>query len=73
MTNSNAISLYERMGFTRTPEVNEHEDKTEVKYRLDFDSTIHGAVVLAVNEAIRRDDRRQYGVTYRVLGEPDSS
>jgi ribosomal protein S18 acetylase RimI-like enzyme len=71
-TNSTAVSLYERMGFAQTPEVNEHEDKTEVKYRLDFDSTIHGAVVLAVNEAIRRDDRRQYGVTYRVLGEPYS-
>jgi ribosomal protein S18 acetylase RimI-like enzyme len=71
-TNSTAVSLYERMGFAPTPEVNEHEDKTEVKYRLDFDSTIHGAVVLAVNEAIRRDDRRQYGVIYRVLGEPDS-
>jgi ribosomal protein S18 acetylase RimI-like enzyme len=72
VTNSNAISLYERMGFTPTPEVNESEDKIEVKYRLDFDSTIHGAVALAVNEASRRDDRRQYGVTYRVLGEPDS-
>lgn len=71
-TNSTAVSLYERMGFAPTPEVNEHEDKTEVKYRLDFDSPIHGAVVLAVNEAIRRDDRRQYGVIYRVLGEPDS-
>ena len=72
VTNSNAIDLYERMGFTPTPEVNESEHKTEVKYRLDFDSTIHGAVALAVNEAARRDDRRQYGVTYRVLGEPDS-
>lgn len=71
-TNSTAVSLYERMGFASTPEVNEHEDKTEVKYRMDFDSPIHGAVVLAVNEAIRRDDRRQYGVTYRVLGEPSS-
>lgn len=71
-TNSTAVSLYERMGFAPTPEVNQYEDKTEVKYRLDFDSPIHGAVVLAVNEAIRRDDRRQYGVTYRVLGEPDS-
>src|SRR5579863_8371361 len=71
-TNSTAVNLYERMGFAPTPEVNEHEDKTEVKYRLDFDSPIHGAVVLAVNEAVRRDDRRQHGVTYRVLGEPDS-
>lgn len=72
VTNLSAVSLYERMGFTRTSEVNEHEDKTEVKYRLDFDSAIYAAIVLAVNEAIRRDDRRQYGVTYRVLGEPDS-
>jgi ribosomal protein S18 acetylase RimI-like enzyme len=71
-TNSIAVGLYERMGFTRTPEENEHDGKTELKYRLDFDSPIHGAVALAVNEAIRRDDRRQYGVTYRVLGEPDS-
>jgi ribosomal protein S18 acetylase RimI-like enzyme len=71
-TNSTAVSLYERMGFAPTPEVNQYEDKTEVKYRLDFDSPIHGAVVLAVNEAIRRDDRRQYGVTYRVLGDSDS-
>jgi ribosomal protein S18 acetylase RimI-like enzyme len=72
VTNLNAIGLYERMGFTRTREANEREDKTEVKFRLDFDSAIYAAVVLAVNEAIRRDDRRQYGVTYRVLGEPDS-
>ncbi len=72
VTNSTAIGLYERMGFTQTPEANERNGKTELKYRLDFDSAIYAAIVLAVNEAIRRDDRRQYGVTYRVLGEPDS-
>lgn len=66
-SNSYAITLYERMGFVPTGEMNEGI-KTEIKYCLDFDCLIYGAVCLAVNEAARREDMRQYGVTYRVLG-----
>lgn len=52
----------------------EHEGiRTEIKYRLDFNHEVYAAVRLAVNEAARREDKRQYGVTYRVLGKKDSS
>ena len=71
-TNSAAISLYKRMGFKQTSEIHEG-DQTEVKYRLDFEFVVHAAVGLMVNEAARRYDQRQRGVTYRVLGDPDSS
>lgn len=71
-TNSSAISLYRHMGFVRMPE--EHKGiRTQIKYRLDFDCEVYAAVGLAVNEAVRRQDQRQYGVTYRVLGEKDSA
>jgi ribosomal protein S18 acetylase RimI-like enzyme len=64
--NSSAIRLYEHIGFKRTPEMNMGV-RTEIKYRLDFDSVIHTTVRSAVND----DARRQYGVTYRILGERD--
>lgn len=70
-TNSTAIGLYEHMGFIRTPEQNEGV-RTEIKYRLDFDSIVHAAVRSAVNDAARRQDKHQYEVTYRILGEKDS-
>ncbi len=70
-TNDPAIRLYEHMGFVLTPERNEGI-RTEIKYRLDFDSVVHAAVGWAVNDATRREDWRQYGVTYRLLGEQDS-
>jgi ribosomal protein S18 acetylase RimI-like enzyme len=67
-TNSSAISLYEQMGFKWTPEMNKGV-RTEIKYRLDFDSATHTTVRSAVND----DAHRQYGVTYRILGERDSA
>lgn len=72
VTNESAIKFYERMGFVLTSERNEGV-KTEIKYRLDLDSVVNAAVYLAVNDATRRADRRQYGVTYRILGEQDTA
>jgi len=69
-TNSSAIRLYEQMGFKRTAEKIEG-DRTEIKYRLDFDSDVDATVDLTENEADRRQDKRRFGVTYRVLGEDD--
>ncbi len=67
-TNSAAIRMYERLGFVQTPESNEGV-KTEIKYRLDPGSVAHPAVRSPVDEAARRrQDKHQYGVTYRILG-----
>ena len=72
-TNSSAISLYEHMGFVLAPPKEKHESiKPEIRYRLDFNGEVHAAVPLAVNKASRREDQRQYAVTYRVLGSADS-
>ena len=71
-TNASAIRLYEHIGFVRTPERNAGI-RTEIKYRLDVNPGVHAVIGPAVNEAIRRQDKRQYGVTYRVLGAPDSA
>lgn len=68
-TNSAAIRLYEHMGFVETQEVNEGV-KTEIKYRLDLDSVVHSALHSA-DEAVRRQDKHRYGVTYRILGGAD--
>ena len=70
-TNSSAIRLYEDMGFVRTPDANKGI-RTEIKYHLDFGREVYAAVHLAVNDTARRHDERQYGVTYRTLGEKDS-
>ncbi len=71
-TNSSAIRLYEDMGFARMPETNKGI-RTEIKYRLNFDREVYVAVHLAVNDAARRHDERQHGVTYRILGDKDSA
>lgn len=70
--NSSAIRLYEDMGFVRTPDTN-RGIRTEIKYHLNIDREVHAAVHLAVNDAARRQDERQYGVTYRILGGKDSA
>jgi ribosomal protein S18 acetylase RimI-like enzyme len=67
-----AIRLYEHMGFVETRERNEGA-RTEIKYCLDLGSVVHSAVRSAVEEAARRQDKRQYGVTYRILGGLDSA
>jgi len=69
--NHHAIRLYERMGFEYTTVQQRHAPAgmTELMYRLSFGSAEMKAAETAVNEAARRHDRRQYGVTYRVLGE----
>jgi len=72
-TNSSAIRLYEHMGFVLAPKENHESIRPEIRYRLDFNSEVHAAVRLVVNEASRRgEDQRQYAVTYRVLGSTDS-
>ena len=69
-TNSAAIKMYEHIGFLPTPESKllrrrgHSRAEVEVKYRLHFDAAVHTA-----HEDARRQDRRLYGVTYRVLGE----
>lgn len=70
--NTSAIRLYEHIGFAQTPERNAGI-RTEIKYRLDFNPKVRTVICLAVNEAVRRQDKRQYGVTYRVLGASDSA
>jgi GNAT superfamily N-acetyltransferase len=69
--NSSAINLYDRMGFkyTGTKQRQERIGGIEAKYRLLFDSAVTIATDLVVNEAARRQDLREYGVRYRVLGE----
>jgi ribosomal protein S18 acetylase RimI-like enzyme len=71
-TNSSAIRLYKHMGFVSTGEENKGF-RPEIKYRLDFDDQVYLAVRLAVNDAARRLDKQQYEVTYRVLGNKDST
>jgi ribosomal protein S18 acetylase RimI-like enzyme len=69
-TNHRAIRLYERMGFSDTLLRNKDTrgDRTELKYQLAFDTVVMKATEKAVNEAVRRADWRQFGVTYRILG-----
>jgi ribosomal protein S18 acetylase RimI-like enzyme len=67
--NSPAIKMYEHMGFLPreskpVERIGHSEDEVEVKYYLNFDVVVHTA-----DEAARRQDRRRYGVTYRILGE----
>jgi ribosomal protein S18 acetylase RimI-like enzyme len=68
--NDRAIRLYERMGFKDTNLRNVDADGgwTELKYQLAFDTVVMKATEKAVNEAARREDLRQSGVTYRILG-----
>ncbi len=70
VTNTSAMRLYEHIGFVRTPERNVGA-RTEVKYRLDFNPEVHTAIGLAVNGAQRHDPLHR-GVTYRLLGQPES-
>jgi ribosomal protein S18 acetylase RimI-like enzyme len=70
-TNVSAMRLYEHIGFVRTPEKNVGA-RTEIKYRLDFNPEVHTTIGLAANGA-QRHDQLHRGVTYRLLGQPDSS
>jgi ribosomal protein S18 acetylase RimI-like enzyme len=69
-TNDSAMMLYEHIGFIRTPERNVGA-RTEIKYRLDFNPEVHTTIGLAANGA-QRHDQLHCGVTYRLLGQPDS-
>ena len=69
-TNASAMRLYEHIGFIRTPERNVGA-RTEIKYRLDFNPEVHTTIGLAANGA-QRHDQLHRGVTYRLLGQPDS-
>lgn len=70
--NSPAISLYKRMDFVQTHEMNEGF-KTEIKYRLPVSPETWTAIYRTVGEAARLTDKEEYGVTYRALGGGDSS
>jgi ribosomal protein S18 acetylase RimI-like enzyme len=69
--NRPAIRLYERMNFVYTQVKNEdiRDGRTELKYRLAFDTVVVQATETVVNKARRREDRRLLDVRYRVLGE----
>jgi ribosomal protein S18 acetylase RimI-like enzyme len=69
-TNASAMRLYEHIGFIRTPERNVGA-RTEIKYRLDFNPEVHTTIGLTANGA-QRHDQLHRGVTYRLLGQPDS-
>ena len=69
-TNYSAMRLYEHIGFIRTPESNVGA-RTEIKYRLDFNPEVHTTIGLAAN-GTQRHDQLHRGVTYRLLGQPDS-
>jgi len=68
--NHRAIRLYERMGFKDTGQrnVDTRGGRTELQYQLAFDTAVVKATGKAVNKAARREDLRQFGVTYRTLG-----
>lgn len=69
--NRRAIQLYKRMGFAYTQEKQAVRDgRTELRfqYRLASDNVVVKATRTAVNEAARRADLRQFGVSYRILG-----
>lgn len=65
-----AKRMFEHMGFWATKESKRLEGsdhstgEVEVQYCLDFAATVH-----KTDEVSRQQDRRLYGVTYRVLGE----
>ena len=69
-TNASAMRLYEHIGFIRTPERHVGA-RTEVKYRLDFNPEVHTTIGLVANGA-QRHDQFHCGVTYRLLGQPES-
>jgi len=71
-TNLPAISLYEHIGFVRTPERNEGI-KTEIKYRLDLGSVVDSAVRSVVDEVACRQDKQSRRVNYRILGGMNSA
>jgi len=70
VTNDPAMRLYEHIGFVPTQEMNVG-DRTEIKYRLDFDPELHTTIGLFARGA-RRPDLLYRGVTYRVLGQSES-
>jgi ribosomal protein S18 acetylase RimI-like enzyme len=68
--NQPAIHLYQRMKFVNTG-IRQRCNlvgRTEIKYRLTLDTAVVKATEKAVNEAARRKDLDDFGVTYRVLG-----
>ena len=68
--NQSAIRLYQRMKFVATG-VSQRCNlvgRTEIKYRLTLDTAVARATEKAVNEAARRKDLDDFGMTYRVLG-----
>jgi ribosomal protein S18 acetylase RimI-like enzyme len=75
-SNENAIQLYKRMGFKRTGCEHTLSNGTiELRYEyvLPNPSSKKAARRLRANAVGRAGDRRQYGITYRVLGRTSGS
>lgn len=71
-TNSSAIRLYKRMDFEVTND--RHDDpRPEIKYRLDVNHETYPDSWQAADEALLGVGKEKDGVTYRVLGEADST
>lgn len=70
-TNSSAIKLYKHMRFAKTRQQN-HGIRTEIKYRLYVSRRTRTAIRQAATRA-RLEGKEKYGLTYRVLGQGDSS
>jgi ribosomal protein S18 acetylase RimI-like enzyme len=65
--NDPAIRLYERMNFKPTGQPSELLNPLEVQFRRVFDSEVVDDDEQAANEADRMRDRRDFGITYRLL------
>jgi ribosomal protein S18 acetylase RimI-like enzyme len=65
--NAPAIRLYERMAFKPTGQPSELLEPLEVQYLLKFDSDVLDDDELKRDEAARRQDEIEYGITYRRL------
>jgi len=73
-TNSSAISLYKHMKFSDTQARQDGPDfRTEIKYRRDVNHETWAAIAETVDESVHAVVKQKHGVTYRVVGERDST
>ena len=65
--NAPAISLYERMDFKPTRQPSQLLDKAEIQFLRVFDSDLIDDDELKRNAAAHKKDRKDLGITYRLL------
>jgi ribosomal protein S18 acetylase RimI-like enzyme len=65
--NAPAIRLYKRMGFKPTGQPSDLLDKSEVQFLRAFDSDLIDEDELKQNATDRKKDRKDLGITYRLL------